>query len=369
MVAHATTGSGHRMVAEAIARELTALAGDSVSVTTTDAQSFGPARFAGLSDELLWSPESFGVAARALTSWAMHGTYRGFAEKLAALKPAAVVCTHPLPALIAAAAVSRGRLKTQVVAVASNFGTPGPWPRSGISMYCVADDRSADELISGRGVREAAVAVTGIPVRPQFTLEYELSAAREHFGLPQVKRLILALAGSTLPGPYTQFKDALAISLPALASIPDTAVAVVTGRDDAFADDLKSRAAAFGVGNVHTLGFVEHMAPLMAIADVALAIPSGMVCAECVSMNLPIVLMGPAGGHERINAESLTDAGVALFANDPRTIAEYTRKAITSTSRLKRMSEAALGMAKPFAASDVAERVLTLAGVEFGATE
>lgn len=364
--AHATAGSGHRMVAEAIAREVSALAGDSVVTETIDAQTGGPARFMGLSDEFLWSPDSSGNVARSLTSWALPGSYRRFSERLLELRPAVVVCSHPLPALLATAAVAKGRLNTAVVAVSSNFGSPGPWPRTGISLYCVADDRSADELISGRGVREALVAVTGVPVRAQFTLEYEQSAAREHFGLPHVKRLILALAGSTLPGPYSQFKDALAISLPALASIPETAVAVVTGRDDAFADDLKSRAEAFGVGNVHTLGFVEHMAPLMAVADVALAIPSGVVCAECLSMNLPIVLMGPAAGHERINAESITDAGAAIFARDPRTIAEYTRKAITSTSRLKRMSEAALGLAKPFAAADVAERILTLAGVEFG---
>jgi UDP-N-acetylglucosamine:LPS N-acetylglucosamine transferase len=107
----------------------------------------------------------------------------------------------------------------------------------------------------------------------------------------------------------------------------------------------------------------------MAVADVALAIPGGVVCAECASMGLPVVLMGPAAGHERINAEALTEAGVALFADDPRTIAEYTRKALTSTARLKKMSEATTVLSKPFAATDVAERVLGLLGVAVGEQE
>jgi processive 1,2-diacylglycerol beta-glucosyltransferase len=357
------------MVADALAREITSLAGDTARVDVLDAHSFGPARFAGIPDDTLWSPETVGGVVRVFSTWALPRAYRRFAEKLVETKPLAVVCTHPLPAFVAAAAVASGRLKTTVVAVSANYGTPGAWPRTDVSLYCAADDRSADELVSNRGQREDTVAVTGIPVRAQFTLEYDLAAAREHFDLPHVKRLILALAGSTLPGPYSQFKDALAVSLPALASIPDTAVVVVTGRDDEFAEDLKSRSAAFGVGNVHTLGFVEHMAPLMAVADVALAIPGGVVCAECAAMGLPVVLMGPATGHERINADVLVEAGAALFARDPRTIAEYTRKAISSTSRLKRMSEAATTISRPFAATDVAERVLTLVGVPFGEPE
>lgn len=369
VVAYGGAGSGYRMVAEAVAREIGVLAGDAAAVDVIDAQALGAGRFAGVSDESLWSPDPIGVTVRMLTSWALPGSFRRFAEKLLAAQPAVVVCTHPLPAFVATSLVAKGRLKADIVAVAANFGTPGAWPRKGISQYCVADDHSSDELVSHRGQRESTVAVTGVPVRAQFTVEYDLDATREHFALPQVKRLILALAGSTRPGPYAQFKDALAVSLPALASIPDTALAIVTGRDDAFAEELKSRSAAFGVGNVHTLGFVEHMAPLMAVADVALAIPGGVVCAECVSMRLPLVLTGPAVGHERVTAQELTEAGVALFSRDPRRIAEYTRKAITSTSRLRRMSEAAAALSRPFAATDVATRVLKLAHVEFEAPE
>jgi len=215
-----------------------------------------------------------------------------------------------------------------------------------------------------RGHPSGSIAVTGIPVRIQFTAEYDRNAAREHFGLPPDRPVVLAVAGSTMPGPYQHFKESLAVSLPAIASMPRVTVAVVTGRDDEFAEELKTRSAGFGTTNVHVLGYVEHMAPLMAASDVALAKPGGLVCAECIDMGLPLVLVGPAAGQERANVTALVSAGVALFAEDPRMLAEFTRKAAAHPKRLARMRLTAETLSRPLAAADVATRALALAGVD-----
>ncbi len=172
-----------------------------------------------------------------------------------------------------------------------------------------------------------------------------------------------------MPGPYRHFKESLAVSLPALASMPRVSVAVVTGRDDEFAEELKTRSAGFGTTNVHVLGYVEHMAPLMAASDVALAKPGGLVCAECIDMGLPLVLVGPAAGQERANATALVNAGAAVFAEDPRMLAEFTRKAAAHPKRLARMRATAESLARPLAAADIATRVLALAGVEIDAED
>jgi len=167
-----------------------------------------------------------------------------------------------------------------------------------------------------------------------------------------------------MPGPYERFKEALAVSLPALASLPGTSVVVVCGHDELFAEEMRTRSAGFGTTNVRILGYVEHMAPLMACSDLALAKPGGSVCAECLASGVPLVLIGPAAGQENANARALTDSGAALFAADPRTIAEYARKAVAKPVRLHKMRESALSMARPFAAADIADRLLALAGVD-----
>jgi len=377
VVAHASVGSGHRVAAEAIARELGSAGGDSVAVKVIDALDYGSMKPSGnaLTDvftgpaasfyDRVWASSAVGGAARSLAAPLLAALFRRFTAYLAETNPAVVVCTHALPAVLAAREVRRGKLRTHVVAVATDFGIHGFWPRSALDLFCVADQPSADAL-AAHGVAPSAIALTGIPVRSQFGVEYDREAVRTHFGLAAEGRLILAIAGATMPGPYEHFKAGLSVALPALASVPGASVCVVTGRDDAFAEDLRSRAAGFGTTNVTVLGFVEHMAPLMNAADVALAKPGGLVCAECVDALLPLVLVGPAAGQERANAEALVSAGAALFCADPRMLAEYTRKAVSSPARLQSMRQAATGLARPHAARDVAQRVLALASTGIG---
>lgn len=372
VVAHASVGSGHRIAAEAIARELRAHAPDPDAVEIIDALSMSPARAAG--DELtatftgptaplydaLWHSSSLGRYARMAGTPALAWVFRHFVNHLRETRPAAVVCTHALPALLAAWSVRRGWINTKVISVATDFGVHGLWPREDVALFCAADDRSAEEL-ARRGYETSVIAVTGIPVRPQFAVEYDADAVRRHFSLPAEKRVMLAVAGSSQPGPYARFKEALATALPALASLTGTDIVVVTGNDTQYAAELKSRVDGFGITTAHIMGYVEHMAPLMSACDLALAKPGGLVCAECTALAVPLVLVGPAVGQERANANALRNAGAALFAEDPRMLSESVRKAITNPRRLAAMKSASQALGHPGAAGDVAERAWELA--------
>ena len=95
------------------------------------------------------------------------------------------------------------------------------------------------------------------------------------------------------------------------------------------------------------LGYVEHMAPLMACADLASAKPGGSVCAECLAAGVPLVLIGPAAGQENANAQGADRQGRRSLRADPRTIAEYARKAVAKPARLEKMHESALSHGPP----------------------
>ncbi len=372
-VAYASIGSGHRMAAEALIAEIESRAVEGVTVRLFDIQecssggisgdrlttTFSGAT-AGLYDKL-WNSDAFCSLLRVLGGPIVGYSFREFEQRLLELDPDIVICTHALASVLAQRTRAASQRHFAIVNVATDFAVHGYWPRTGVDLFCVADDASRDSLIE-RGMPAECVAVTGIPVRRQFTLEYDRAAAREHFDLPAESRIVLALAGSMMPGPYRRFKESLATALPALASLPDTAVVVVTGKDSAFAEELRARSAGFGI-SVRILGFVDHMAPLMACADLALAKAGGSVCAECLAAGLPLVLVGPAAGQEGANARALAKAGAALFAADPNSIAPHTRKAISSPARLAKMRASAIAAARPFAAADICDRVLALGGL------
>jgi len=370
-VGYASVGSGHRIAAEAIATEIESRSGSGVHAELVDALAFASRGISGdwLSTtfvgptsglyDAVWGSAAAGAFGRALARPLLPPFFPGFAEHLRSMGATSLVSTHAMSALLGVHVKRRMLPELTLVDVATDFGLHGFWPREGVDLTCVADEPCKETLL-GRGYAPERVVVTGIPVRRQFSIEYDCDAARKHFGLPPEGRIVLALAGSKMAGPYERLKESLAVSLPALASLPNTAVAVVCGNDEIYAEEMRTRAAGFGTTNVQVLGFIDHMAPLMACADLAIAKPGGVVSAECLAAGVPLVLVGPAAGQERYNARALTQAGAASFASDPRLLAEYVRKVVSKPVRLAKMREAAAAHAKPAAAHDVVDRVMEL---------
>jgi len=372
-VVHASIGSGHRIAAESIAAELRTLRPDA-RVEVLDILDFGVARVSGNTAttaftgptaplyDAMWGSARFGAAAMAISRPVLGLLYSAFTRWIAENRPEAIVATHALAANLAVRATRGGRLGAPaVVACATDFGLHGFWPRHGLARFCVADEAEAEELVR-RGTSEGEIRVTGIPVRAQFEQQFDRAEARTRLDLPPDHRVVLALAGATQPGPYERFKESLAVSLTLIASIPQTTVVVVTGRDEAYATDLRARVSGFGSNTVKVLGYVERMAEVMAASDLAVCKPGGLVTAECVAMQLPMVLIGPASGQERANVEALTAAGAAIYDADPRRMAEFTRKALARPGQLARSREATVSLARPFAARAVATVIEDLLG-------
>lgn len=372
-VVHASIGSGHRIAAESIAAELRALRPDA-RIEVLDILDFGVARISGNTAttaftgptaplyDAIWGSAWFGSAAMAISRPLLGLLYSAFTRWIAENRPSVIVTTHALAANLAVRATRGGRLGgPAVLACATDFGLHGFWPRHGLARFCVADEAEAEELVR-RGAEESDIRVTGIPVRAQFEAQLDRDEVRSRLGLPSDHRVVLALAGATQPGPYERFKESLAVSLTLIASIPNTSVAVVTGSDEVYATDLRARVSGFGATTVRILGYVEHMAEVMAASDVAVCKPGGLVTAECVAMRLPMVLIGPASGQERANVESLVAAGAATYDSDPRRMAESVRKALARPGKLARSKEVISGLARPNAARAVAAVVEDLLG-------
>ena len=374
VVAHASVGSGHRIAAESIAEQLRSLSPET-RVEVLDVLAYGSMRISGDTAtgaftgptaplyDAVWGSTALGRSSMALSGPALSLIYHRFLARLAELDPVVIVATHALAANLAARVTGAGDRTptTPVVAVATDFGLHGFWPHRGLSLFCVADEAEREEL-ARRGTHVARVEVTGIPVRTQFETPPDLRAARVRLGLPAEDRVVLALAGATQPGPYARLKESLALSLPAIASLPDTTVAIITGRDDRFATELRQRVAGFGATNVHVLGHVGEMARAMAAADVAVCKPGGLVTAECIASALPMLLIGPAAGQERANAQALTRAGAAIYEGDPRRLSAVVRKTLARQGALRRLREAAVALRRPGAAEAVARHVLELTG-------
>ena len=192
--------------------------------------------------------------------------------------------------------------------------------------------------------------VTGRAVPPADT---DRAAARERFGIGDDERCVLIFGGSL---------GARSINQAAIAAFADASFKVlhIAGRRD-FADLLAP-------GPHYVLcDYVTPFGQALAAADLAVARSGGSVF-ELAQYALPAVLIPyphASADHQTTNAEWMTRAGAAVAVRDedltPERLREEVRTILETPGRLEAMAAASAALARPAAASDIAEEVLAAA--------
>lgn len=112
----------------------------------------------------------------------------------------------------------------------------------------------------------------------------------------------------------------------------------------------------------HVYGYLSGIAWAMAAADLALMRAGASCLAEPAATGLPTILVPGtyAGAHQRLNAEFMQAQGAAVALDEsrlPLRLPGLVRALLTSPARLKEMSAAARGLARPSAAQELAALV------------
>lgn len=385
LVIHASVGSGHRSAAIAIAQMLEKMRDEGLPafegadplpagtrIELVDALDFGRIRFDG--DRFA---SSFTGATRPFYDLTWRYTFTGrllwgggtgistvmfprFTRYVREVKPYAVIATHIMGANLAVGARMLTRQNFPIISVPTDYETEGLWPHAFTDAFCVGTEYMA-ETLRARKIPEERIAITGIPTRVDFLQEFDTHQAREEFGLPHDKKVVLVLAGAHLPEPYRLFRESIDAVLPYLHRYTDMHLVIIAGRDEDYAASVRQRVKELGLPNVTVLDYCTEMAKLMAASDLTICKAGGLTVTECLCTGTPMILMGRAYGQEKANVNMLTGNGAALHVTTPREL----RVALDRFSGNPRLLDSMLFNAnllrKPHAARDIAELALGLA--------
>jgi processive 1,2-diacylglycerol beta-glucosyltransferase len=367
-LAYAAIGSGHRLVAESIEHAIRVASPDTTTalfdcLNRDSARNWGSSAAttytgaAGSLYDALWGSELAGRVGRPLVGVIGAAVLSGFIGELRAFEPDVVVASHALPALLAARDRRAGRLHASgLVSVATDWQVHAYWPRRGVDVMCVPSEAAA---LAWRGY-ELRPTVTGIPIREQFSAPPSREAARASLGIDADSRVVLVLAGSRQAAPYAALRRQLADALPQIALHADE-ILLLAG-DEAYAAQARGTLDGAGRASLRVLRYVDDVAVLMRAADLAIIKPGGVASAECVACELATVLVGPAFGQERANADVLAATEVSTYVERPDALANCVEGLLQDSSALGRMRTACRSLSRADAASEVAR--LVLAGVQ-----
>jgi UDP-N-acetylglucosamine--N-acetylmuramyl-(pentapeptide) pyrophosphoryl-undecaprenol N-acetylglucosamine transferase len=213
---------------------------------------------------------------------------------------------------------------------------------------------------------EPRTIVTGAPLRDEVTgvtpTPVERSASRARLGLASAGAVVAVTSGSLGALSVNRATCDLAVRW---RHRDATTLYHVTGRRDAA--DVEERRRTAGIGSDHwrVVPFESAMSDLWSACDVAVARAGANTVAELCAAGVPSVLValpGAPGDHQGANARVLETAGAAVILDDTTLSGEVLDDVLSDllgdANQLATMSTAARSLARPDAASRIAQVVL-----------
>jgi processive 1,2-diacylglycerol beta-glucosyltransferase len=162
-----------------------------------------------------------------------------------------------------------------------------------------------------KGILPTKVHATGIPLSSKFLINYDKNKIYHDFNLDPNKFTILFFAG----GRYGLGKKNTYQILEDIAKYLDNIqVVAISGTNEKMKDNFSNIVKKYNrEKEIKVLGFTDRVPELMNISDIVISKPGGLTTSECLSCNLPLIIINPIPGQEEQNAEFLTQNHLAYW--------------------------------------------------------
>lgn len=197
--------------------------------------------------------------------------------------------------------------------------------------------------------------VTGVPVRAAFHRQPPEPATD--------RPSLLVLGGSQ---GARQLNEMVPRALALLgAAVRDLVVVHQAGAGNVEATEAEYRGADPELGRVEVVPFLDDVAAALGRAEIVVSRAGAITLAEICAVGRPAALvpLEIAAAHQRENAAALVEAGAAEMlaaGEDESALAEILGRLLENPEARRRMREAGRTLARPDAASRIADRLTTL---------
>lgn len=209
------------------------------------------------------------------------------------------------------------------------------------------------------------IVFTGNPVRQGLlNAQVDRAAALQQVGLSPYKRTLLIIGGSL--GART-LNESMLGNLPLVRQQNEIQFIWQTG--GYYKGEIKAELERRGKpDNLYVTDFISDMATAYAVADLVISRAGAGSISEFCLLGKPVILVpspNVAEDHQTKNALALVQKDAALYVKDSEarmTLLPMAINTITQPERLQQLSTNIRVLARPNAASDIADEVLRLAG-------
>ncbi len=365
LVLHASVGAGHRRAADALAEAFARRSPGQIRVedvldyTNPLFREAYAHSYLRLTDKLpaLWGyvyeqtdRDFFRFATElrtlvdAIWAWGLRKLIRDYA-------PEVIVCTHFLPVEVLALRKGRARMTQPLYCVVTDYAAHAFWAYRDVDRYFVATEETREQLVA-RGVASKTIACNGIPVDPRVTLPKTRDEQRHARGFPLDKPMITLFGGGLEANRVRVIVEGLVRQ-----KVPATLV-VVAGRNRSLLAEIFDLHSD-GPVELRKLGFIDYVDDLVVASDIVITKAGGLTVSEVLARGRPMIIIDPIPGQEESNADYLAGVGAAISIRLPQHVPFAVTQLLSDAQRLAHMSNSASRAARPRAALDIVETILS----------
>ncbi|KAA8675924.1 MGDG synthase family glycosyltransferase [Clostridium sp. HV4-5-A1G] len=259
--------------------------------------------------------------------------------------PDILISTHSFTTEMLSVLKSKYHIGIPCMCIITDYYSHTSWLHPYIDAYVISNKDMIKKMMS-KGIPKDTIYNLGIPVKPEFNINYNRCDTLKNLKLSQSKFTILVMGGSLGLGKIADiYKELDKIN-------EDIQIIIITGKNKKlYSELLKIKMSSSKETRI--IGFTDQVNKYMQASDLLLTKPGGLTISEALICKIPLGLFSPIPGQEEKNAQFLLRNNLAVNLTDISKCKENIEKLLNSKEKLKIISENCNKFARPYAVNDI----------------
>ena len=255
-------------------------------------------------------------------------------------EPDLVISCHPLGGQITSFLKSHKKTNCKLATVMTDFASHKQWliGKDYTDYFFVSNIEMKTSLIS-EGIYPNKIYVSGIPISPNFYKNYDKENIYKSLNIAKNKKNIIFFGGGSLGLSSSSNIQAILISL-LQATNESHQIIIISGKNQKLYNDFqKTINNTYHKSQIKLIDFTTELPELLPITSFVITKPGGLTITECISTNVPIILINPIPGQEKENAQYIEDNKMGIWVKESKPTSEYFQEIFNDTKLIEEIKE------------------------------
>ena len=255
-------------------------------------------------------------------------------------EPDLVISCHPLGGQITSFLKSHKKTNCKLATVMTDFASHKQWliGKDYTDYFFVSNIEMKTSLIS-EGIYPNKIYVSGIPISPNFYKNYDKENIYKSLNIAKNKKNIIFFGGGSLGLSSSSNIQAILTSL-LQATDESHQIIIISGKNQKLYNDFqKTINNTYHKSQIKLIDFTTELPELLPITSFVITKPGGLTITECISTNVPIILINPIPGQEKENAQYISDNKMGIWIKTNKPTSEYFQEIFNDTKLIEEIKE------------------------------